>query len=872
MIVPSLCALLIAATLHVATAARPAAPAILEPEHDGQVTNGADVHMVTSPFAGAEGRAHLCTDWEIVRHGEVVWAALCARNAEKIHIHLGDGVFTGSHAGQRELAGGDHYTLRVRHRDDSGDPETEWSDWGERLFETSDPLPSQPLRIRGLLDAAEPEWAIDPPAGASLRLEAVDGESMLELRGGGRREGRQLPTRSSVRVVLTAGDTAWPLPESDLTFEDENGQRRTIYLPAAGLAPHGTLRLWVSENGGTHLAEEHEHAPGFERIARGAPVPWTVRQRGFVVEKVVGGLQLPVNLAFVPQPGGGADDPLFYVAELYGTVQAVTRSGQLREVANNLLDIPPTGHFPGSGESGLVGLAVDPESGDLFATAVYWPDRSFFSLDPRVLRLRMSADGLHAESVEMVKGFPGETQSPSHQISNITIGPDRKLYVHLGDGAVHETAQNRNSVRGKILRMNFDGTAPPDNPFYDAADGISATDYIFTLGYRNPFGGAWRAFDQSLYVIENGPATDRLSKTVAGRDYLWAGDDETMNSYALATWKSPTAPVQIAFVQPETFGGSGFPRSKQGSAFVTESGATYATGVQTAGKRISEVAFAGETVAGGPMPFVEYNGTGKATVSAVAAGPDGLYFTDLYKDYGYEKATDRGANVFRIRWTGYVLFDARAVSPDGRTIHFVDASELDSATVWNWDFGDGTSSGERSPHHQYAQAGTYVVRLHVTGASGTLSHTKKIRVDGGGTALAAEYSAEGVEAVSRPDRALDFDWSDGAPDPRLPADGFSARWTGTLQPRFSETYRFTVESGDFVRVRVGGVTVIDRSEDRSAPAAGEVLLEAGRDYDLVVEYRHAQGPASLKVLWESASQLRNAVPRSFSLPRRRAVR
>lgn len=862
----------VAAMVAFHAVARPARPVIVEPERDAQIVNGADVHMVTAPFADADGKAHVCTDWEIAGDGDVVWAARCARNAERIHVHLGDGVFKGSHAGRRELAGGSSYTLRARHRNDSGEADSEWSEWAERAFRTSEPLPSQPLQIRGLLDGSEPQWTLSPPAGASIRLDAVDGETMLALHAGGRREGRQLPSRSAVIVVVSAGDSEWSLPESDLAFEDENGRRRTIYLPALDVEPHQSVRLWVSANGGTHFADPEEHAPSFARIARGAPVPWTVAQRGFVVERVATGFQLPVNIAFVPNAGPEADDPLYYVAELYGSVQVVTRSGEVREFARNLLDIPPTGHFPGNGETGLVGIAFDPQSGDLFVTAVYWPNRVKYSLDPRVLRLRASSGGLRAESVEMVKGFPGETQAPSHQISTITIGPDGRLYVHVGDGAVTETAQDLNSVRGKVLRMNLDGTPPADNPFYDEADGITATDYVYALGYRNPFGGAWRASDRSLYVLENGPLLDRLTKLVRGRNYLWDGGDESMKHYAICTWESPAAPVQAAFVQPETFGGSGFPRSKMGSAFVTESGATYATGVQAVGKRISEVVLAGETLARGPLPFIEYSGTGKATVSGIAAGPDGLYFTDLYKDYGYQSAIDRGANVFRVRWTGYVLFDVRAASPDGLTIHFVDTSVIDAATTWTWDFGDGTSSSERSPRHDYAQDGTYVVRLYVAGASGTSSGTKKIRVGGEAPALEAEYFADGVAAIARQDRALDFHWAGGSPDPRLPADRFSARWNGTLQPRFSETYRFTVQSDDRVRVRVGGVTVVDRGDDPDAPRTGQVELEAGRDYELFVEYHHEEGEASLRVLWESAGQLPLVVPQSFALARRRAVR
>jgi glucose/arabinose dehydrogenase len=49
----------------------------------------------------------------------------------------------------------------------------------------------------------------------------------------------------------------------------------------------------------------------------------------------------------------------------------------------------------------------------------------------------------------------------------------------MGDGDVPAVAQNLDDFRGKILRVNLDGSAPADNPFYNAADGITARDYIY---------------------------------------------------------------------------------------------------------------------------------------------------------------------------------------------------------------------------------------------------------------------------------------------------------------------------------------------------------------------------------------------------------
>jgi hypothetical protein len=348
-----------------------------------------------------------------------------------------------------------------------------------------------------------------------------------------------------------------------------------------------------------------------------------------------------------------------------------------------------------------------------------------------------------------------------------------------------------------------------------------------------------------------------------------------MKNFALHTWVSPTAPVQIAFVQPETFGGSGFPQQKQGSAFVTESGPTWASGVQPAGKRITEVILHDDETATA-RPLIEYDGTGKATVAGIAAGPDGLYFTDLYRDFGYDATIDRGARVFRVRWTGYAAFGMRAVSHDRKLVEFEDRSDVADATTWSWDFGDGTSSSERDPRHQYASEGTYIVRLGVTGSGGTRHETKKVWVGQSSASLTAEYFRDPDFhdlAFTRTEPWLGARWLDGSPDPTIPADGFSARWSGTLRPRFSETYRFAVRSYDRVRVTVGGLLVVDGWEGiRDTDVITPIELEAGRDYPIVVEYRHDSGEASLEVLWESDTQPSLHVPQAYPSEKKRSVR
>ncbi|MDQ6631794.1 MAG: PQQ-dependent sugar dehydrogenase, partial [Verrucomicrobiota bacterium] len=552
----------------------PATPIITEPSPEGRIVSPSDVHMETAPFSDPDpGDTHLCSDWEIwtVFPSERVWVTSCIGGIEKIHTHLGDGSFENSLAGRRELFFDTNYRMRVRHKDSSGDPATEWSAWAERGFRTTSPI---------------------------------------------------LPTPSA------------------------NG--------------------------------------------------WTVRQPGYKVEIVATNFQLPVNIAFVPNPGSHPDDPYYYVTELYGNIKVVTRDGTVLNYATNLLNFNETGAFPGSGEQGLTGIAIDPTNGDLFVSMLYEDTNSVANPKPhypKVVRFQSNDGGLTAATQTIILNMFGETQGQSHQISNLSFGPDGKLYVHMGDGFDATKGQDTNSFRGKILRMNRDGSPATDNPFYNASNGITATDYIYAYGLRNPFGGAWRAADGFHYEVENGPNVDRFAKIVAGRNYLYTGSDSSMTNFALYNWSPAVGPVNLVFIEPQIFSGSSLPTNKIGHAFVTESGSTYASGPQTKGKRITEfVLSTNGNLVSGPTTLIEYTGAGKATVAALAAGPDGLYFSDLYKDLNAVSPTERGANILRVRFVGL----PPSGNGDGLTAQYFDNSDLTNlkiirtnATV---DFNWGTNS------------------------------------------------------------------------------------------------------------------------------------------------------------------------------------
>lgn len=751
---PVLAAILFSVTGPAMANVPPAAPVITEPA-PGRILNPSDVHMECDPFSDADaGDTHLCTDWEIWTSPsppallERVWHISCIGGVERLHTHLGDGVYSGSHAGRTDLMADTTFTLRVRHRDSSGQPATEWSGWSTRVFQTGPASQVFPLEGDDVADLPAPAWTsatgelpIILPAAAtapSLRLETAMGGLLLEIRG---EDGTHnhienpdgLGEHAPLRLRISAGSSASPLalPESDLTFHSHEGEAHTVYLPALSVQPGAAndVFLWIASSGATYYGDGSQTSPVFAQLARGTETPWIALQPGYRIEVVASGFRLPVNIAFVPNPGNSPESALYYVTELYGSIKVVRRDGVVGTYATHLLNFNPTGLFPGSGEQGVTGIAVDPVNGDVYAGMLYSSVEGVENVPhyPKVVRFTSTDGGLTAATQTTILDMVGETQGQSHQISSMSFGPDGALYVHMGDGFTASTGQNLGSFRGKILRINRNGTPHPSNPFYNPGDGITARDHVYAYGLRNPFGGAWRALDASLYFAENGPSVDRLSRAVSGRNFLWNGSDASMGNFAIYNWAPASGPVNIAFIQPESFGGSGFPADKQGSAFITESGATWATGQQSIGKRITEFVLdaAGNRISG-PTPLIQYVGSGKATVCALAAGPDGLYFSDLYKDLDYATPVDAGANVLRIRFVGDASFTASVVSgPAPLSVQFTDTSTVPGITSWLWEFGDGSTSTEQNPSHTYTDDGLYTVRLNVTGSTGLSIEEKR---------------------------------------------------------------------------------------------------------------------------------------------------
>lgn len=161
-----------------------------------------------------------------------------------------------------------------------------------------------------------------------------------------------------------------------------------------------------------------------------------------------------------------------------------------------------------SGEGGLMGIAFHPDWNSapwVYASHTYTTGGT---LRNRVVRMRWDGSSLGAPQV-LLDNIPGAS---IHNGSRVVIGPDRLLYVTMGDAGSDTRAQDPASLSGKILRLTLEGAPAPGN---------ARNNYLYSLGHRNPQG---LVFSPSglLYETEHGPNdNDEVNRIESGRNYGW---------------------------------------------------------------------------------------------------------------------------------------------------------------------------------------------------------------------------------------------------------------------------------------------------------------------------------------------------------------
>jgi glucose/arabinose dehydrogenase len=362
----------------------------------------------------------------------------------------------------------------------------------------------------------------------------------------------------------------------------------------------------------------------WKRVRSPKHAQWAVRP-GLDVQLVVDGLTDPVNLVFPLMAGDQPDDVLFYVGELHGRIKYVTRAGRVAEFAKDLINFTGAPVYK-TDERGITGLTTVPGSRDLIATGTYVDEASGL-LRNRVLRLVSSDDGKSATKVEVLLDMD-EFTAPSHQIQQAMFGPDGKLYVSVGDGETPARARDLTKFAGKMLRMNADGSAAEDNPFYDAQNARAPRSYVHALGLRNVFDYDFEPGSGRLYAGDNGQNDDRLIQIVRGGDYAWNARFDASRLNALYTWgpvPKTVGPVGVAILRRDTLGPGSKGKLYIGLCGVHQNGESHAKMVQEFGIDPTT-----GLLTGGPEPVVQYIGKLQGTVIGVEEGPDGLYFTDIF--------------------------------------------------------------------------------------------------------------------------------------------------------------------------------------------------------------------------------------------------
>jgi glucose/arabinose dehydrogenase len=218
------------------------------------------------------------------------------------------------------------------------------------------------------------------------------------------------------------------------------------------------------------------------------------------VSSVTGGLEVPWALVFT-------SPNRILVTERPGRIRVI-ENGQLKPQPIKVID-----DVVARGEAGLMGMAYDHQNSYVYVCYTYQGKNG---LQNKVVRYLDVDTELKDETLIL-----GETPSAQfHAGCELAFGPDGKLYVTAVDASDRSLAQNMNSLAGKILRLNPDGSLPEDNPF--------DTSFIFSYGHRNPQGLAWHPDTDQLWSTEHGPSGfdgpgggDEINLIEKGGNYGW---------------------------------------------------------------------------------------------------------------------------------------------------------------------------------------------------------------------------------------------------------------------------------------------------------------------------------------------------------------
>ncbi|MBE2217407.1 MAG: PQQ-dependent sugar dehydrogenase [Ignavibacteria bacterium] len=228
--------------------------------------------------------------------------------------------------------------------------------------------------------------------------------------------------------------------------------------------------------------------------------------QAYNTDTLITGLPKPVSFAFMP-----VNKLIISIKD--STVRVYNNNGTFVKTFWNFKD----SLYTAGQESGVLGVCVDPNFNSNHYVYVYYTHLTPSSI--RVVRFTENNNsGTNPVTILNIL----QAQSGIHYGGNMHFGADGKLYISVGTGANNSDAQLLNSPRGKLLRINNDGTIPNNNPFYDDGNPLTGRDdRIWVRGLRNSFDFCFNPFNDSLYATENGNSIDEINFIRKGKNYGW---------------------------------------------------------------------------------------------------------------------------------------------------------------------------------------------------------------------------------------------------------------------------------------------------------------------------------------------------------------
>lgn len=337
----------------------------------------------------------------------------------------------------------------------------------------------------------------------------------------------------------------------------------------------------------------------------------------FKIEKVAGGLEVPWSIVWAPD----------------GRMIFTERPGRVRVIEKGTLNPKPLFVVPdveSSGETGLMSVALHPQfSSNHFIYLSYAYSRNGTKV--QVVRYREAPEGFVDRKV-IIEDLPA---AQFHAGCRIRFGPDGKLYVTTGDATQRALAQKLDSLAGKTLRLNDDGSVPQDNPFVGQQN---ARPEIWSLGHRNAQGMDWQPGSNLMFQTEHGPSGfdgpgggDEVNIVEKGKNYGWPTIHHTQTAAGLESplleYTPACAPASGAFYR-----GSVLPQFKGNFFFGC-----------LRGERLIRVVLDGRRVVSQEDLVKTYG-----RIRDVAEGPDGyLYFSTSNRD-GRGKSAEDDDRILRL--------------------------------------------------------------------------------------------------------------------------------------------------------------------------------------------------------------------------------